>query len=173
MGLFSKQETREDPRLAIEPEDDFYDQTYSEAPQLAPLPAQTNTVIAQGVLVNGTLHGEGVVQIEGTLEGEIRLDGSVIVTTTGRVTGPITANLVRVAGYVKGNIKSSGHLRLEQTGCIEGDVSTPSLVVEDGGRFDGRSTMIKADQKEEVQEVAQPPVQAEEKTAGDPLLEEE
>ena len=168
MGLFSKQETREDPRLAIEPEDDFYDQTYSETPQLAPLPAQTNTVIAQGVVVNGTLHGDGVVQIEGTLEGEIQLDGSVIVTTTGKVTGPVTASLVRVAGHVKGNIMASGHLRLEQTGYIEGDVSTPSLVVEDGGRFDGRSTMLKAPQKEEPQHV-----QAEERVAADPLLEEE
>lgn len=105
-------------------------------------PINTDTVISKGIVATGSLQGEGTIRIEGHLEGEISLNGSVIVTATGEVKGPISANIVHVAGYVKGNITAHKQLLLEPTGYIEGDISTASLIVEDGGRFDGRSTML-------------------------------
>ena len=41
-------------------------------------------------------------------------------------------------------------MRLEKTGQVLGDVSTASLVVEDGGRLNGRSTMLEAAPPEPV-----------------------
>ncbi|MCI8423314.1 MAG: polymer-forming cytoskeletal protein [Lawsonibacter sp.] len=149
MGLFGaqpKQEFREEPRTAMEEE--TASQPFDGLPKL-PKP-QTNTVIAKGVTLTGALEGEGTVQIEGALEGEIRLKGSVVVAATGLIQGPITADLVRIAGQVKGEITARSHLRLEQTGSIQGDISTASLVVEDGGAFNGRSTMLQPPAPEEV-----------------------
>ena len=100
-----------------------------------------NTVIAKGITFTGVIEGDGIVQIEGRLEGEVRLKGSVTVTTTGEVQGPITADSVRVAGEVTGSITAREHLCLERTGSIHGDVSTCSLVVENG-RLDGSSKML-------------------------------
>ena len=51
---------------------------------------RSNTVIAKDLIVTGQLRGEGVVQIEGTVEGEVNLKGYVIVTPTGRVKGPVS-----------------------------------------------------------------------------------
>lgn len=107
---------------------------------------RTDTVIAKDVTFSGNLHGEGVVQIEGTVEGEINLKGYVIVTSTGTIKGPITADVVRIAGAVEGNITALDHLQLERTGTIEGDVATVSFVIENGGRLNGRSTMIQPKQ---------------------------
>ncbi|MFG6352016.1 MAG: polymer-forming cytoskeletal protein, partial [Oscillospiraceae bacterium] len=47
-------------------------------------------------------------------------------------------------GKVEGNVTAREHMRLEQTGTLIGDVATASLVVEDGGCLNGRSTMTRA-----------------------------
>lgn len=116
---------------------------YEDIPSL-PTP-RTSTVIAEGVTMAGKLYGEGVIQVEGTVEGEIDLKGAVIVTTTGCVHGPISADVIHVAGSVEGNVVARDHLRLEKSGTLEGDAETVSLVVEDGGRLNGRTTMMKQD----------------------------
>ena len=111
-------------------------------PSLPPK-SRSNTVIAEGITFSGNITGEGVVQVEGVVEGEIVLTGAVVVAASGLVRGPISADVVRVAGRIEGSVTARDHLRLEQTGQMEGDVATASLVVEDGGRLNGRSSMMK------------------------------
>lgn len=139
MGLFGnqpKQEVKTVPPVEVETEEPF-----EEFPSL-PKP-RTNTTIAKEITVSGTISGEGVVQVEGVIEGEVNLKGSVIVTTTGMIKGPISADVIRVAGNIVGSVSAKDHLRLEKTGSLEGDVTTASLVVEDGGHLNGRTTMVK------------------------------
>ena len=97
---------------------------YEDIPSL-PTP-RTSTVIAEGVTMAGKLYGEGVIQVEGAVEGEIDLKGAVIVTTTGCVHGPISADVIHVAGSVEGNVVARDHLRLEKSGTLEGDAETVS-----------------------------------------------
>ena len=137
MGFFSStQRTDTQYPIAVE----------GEKPQESLPPPQkvASTLITQGVTIKGTVEGEGVVQVEGVVEGEFSMVGAVIVADTGVVRGPITADVVRVAGKVEGNVTAREHMRLEQTGTLIGDVATASLVVEDGGCLNGRSTMTKA-----------------------------
>ena len=139
MGLFGSQ-TKQEPVSAPAFEEEPFD-------ELPPLPkANSTTIIAKGITFTGVIRGEGNVQIEGRLEGEVRLKGSVTVTTTGEVQGPITADSVRVAGEVQGSITARDNLCLERTGSIHGDVSTCSLVVENG-RLDGSSKMLAAPER--------------------------
>ena len=97
---------------------------------------RSNTVIAKDLLVRC------VVQIERTVEGEVNLKGYVIITATGRVKGPVEADVIRIAGQVEGNLVSHDHVQLERTGTINGDVTTVSFVIENGGRLNGRTTMV-------------------------------
>ena len=114
----------------------------------------SSTLITEGITIKGTVEGEGVVQVEGTVVGEFNMVGAIIVAESGLVKGPITADVVRIAGKVAGNITAREHMRLEHTGILIGDVSTASLVVEDGGCLNGRSTMMKAPEPEdELKEV--------------------
>lgn len=138
MGFFGGQ-SRQEPMTTPSYEDETFEDAFDSLPTL-PQP-QDNTIIAKGITFIGTLEGEGIVQIEGRVEGEIKLKGSVTVTTTGEVKGPITADSVRVAGEVQGSITARDNLCLERTGSIHGDVSTCSLVVENG-RLDGSSKML-------------------------------
>lgn len=150
MAFFGGQ-SRTAPQAEPEPEDRI-----EELPQL-PEP-RTNTVIAQDITITGSLKGEGVVQIEGTVEGEISLQGYVIVAPTGVVKGPIEGDVIRVAGRVEGNLTAHDHLRLEKTGTIEGDIKTVSFVVEDGGRLNGRTTMVKPPKTAGEPEAGEAPV---------------
>ena len=147
MGFFGMQKAAPPVSVASIPQEEEMDDI--------PIPPRAgSTVIAQGITVTGTLRGEGVVQVEGVVEGEFRMTGAVIVSETGLVRGPITADVVRVAGKVEGDVTAREHMRLEQTGALIGDVATASLVVEDGGCLNGRSTMTKApDPEPELQDV--------------------
>ena len=134
MGLFGSQPKQEPVSASLYDEEPF-----DELPTLPK--AKSSTVIAQGVTFTGVIRGEGSVQVEGRLDGEIDLKGSVVVAAGGMVQGPITADSVRVAGDVQGSITAREHLCLERTGGIHGDVTTASLIVENG-RLDGSSTML-------------------------------
>lgn len=137
--------SKSDMKVEIQPVPNL-EEELDELPEL-PKP-RSSTVITQGVTLSGKLSGEGVVQVEGILEGEVKLQGSVSITSTGLVRGPIVADVVRIAGRVEGNVLARDHLRLEKTGQMLGDVSTASLVIEDGGCLDGRSTMLRAQDKD-------------------------
>ncbi len=136
MGFFNSPKVEQQLPVALE----------GDKPQESLPPPQkvSSTLITQGVTIKGTVEGEGVVQVEGEVEGEFHMVGAVIVADTGLVRGPISADVVRVAGKVEGNVTAREHMRLEQTGTLIGDVATASLVVEDGGRLNGRSTMTNA-----------------------------
>ena len=135
MGFFSTPKAETQTPAVVE----------GERPQESLPPPQkvSSTLITQGITIKGTVEGEGVVQVEGTVVGEFNMVGAIIVADSGLVKGPISADVVRVAGKVEGNVIAREHMRLEHTGTLIGDVSTASLVVEDGGCLNGRSTMMK------------------------------
>lgn len=133
---------------------DDADDTLDPLPKL-PKP-RSCALITKGVLVTGSIQGDGDIQVDGAIEGEINLHGAVIVTQTGRVKGPIEADVIRIAGRVEGNIIAHSHLRLEHTGRIDGDISTSSFVIDDGGLLNGRSTMVEEHRQEDIESVETP-----------------
>jgi cytoskeletal protein CcmA (bactofilin family) len=63
--------------------------------------------------------------------------GDIVVERRGTVTAPIkTCNLV-VKGDVKGSVLARGSVEVTGTGHLRGDVTAPSLVVRQGGSFEG------------------------------------
>ena len=135
MGFFGTQKSEVPVEMAAAPKEESVS---------APAPSRAgSTVIAQGITCTGTLRGEGVVQVEGVVEGEFDMTGAVIVSESGLIRGPVTADVVRVAGRIEGNVHAREHMRLESSGSLDGDVKTASLVVEDGGILNGRCTTVK------------------------------
>ena len=146
MGFFGTPKAEQQAPIALEGE--------RRQESLPPPQKVSSTLITQGITLKGTIEGEGVVQVEGAVIGEFNMVGAIIVADTGLVKGPITADVVRVAGKVEGNVIAREHMRLEHTGTLNGDVSTASLVVEDGGCLNGRSSMTRAPEPErELQDV--------------------
>jgi cytoskeletal protein CcmA (bactofilin family) len=102
---------------------------------------RVTTVLGPGINWKGDLRGKGGVRIEGTLEGEIAVQGIVIVGETGRVTcKTFKAGTVIVAGSVNAEIVSE-KLEIRATGRVYGDVTTQSFSTEEGAFLRGKVTM--------------------------------
>jgi cytoskeletal protein CcmA (bactofilin family) len=95
------------------------------------------TVIAEGLKIVGSVTAEGVVEVDGQVEGEIHCT-SLIVSRDAQIAGTITADRIVVDGRVDGPIKG-GDVILKSQARVTGDIHHRSLTIEKGATFDGRS----------------------------------
>jgi cytoskeletal protein CcmA (bactofilin family) len=99
------------------------------------------THIAPGTRVEGKLSGATELLIEGEVEGEIRVESTVMIGTDGVVQGPISANTVRVGGRVAGNVEATERVEVAPSGSLEGDIAAPRVIIAEGAFFKGRVEM--------------------------------
>jgi cytoskeletal protein CcmA (bactofilin family) len=95
------------------------------------------SVIAAGVVVNGSISAPGDVQIEGHVIGDVRC-ATAIIGKDGDVKGNVVAETATIRGRVTGNVRGRT-IQLASTGSVEGDLSHAVLIIEEGGVFEGRS----------------------------------
>jgi len=100
-----------------------------------------HAVIGADFTVTGTINGQGSLRVDGTVEGDLIVNGNVIIGEKAQVTGNITAYNVLVAGTVSGNITAQGRLEITAHGCVMGDTTSATLVVDEGGILSGQSRM--------------------------------
>jgi len=106
--------------------------------------SKIETIIGAGTELEGNIHTNESVRIDGKVRGEIRAD-CVIIGEQGSILGNVSANEVSVGGRVKGDISSSTLLDLHPSGQILGDIRTSKLIVADGATFEGNCQMVKTD----------------------------
>lgn len=99
------------------------------------------TIIGQGAKIEGTLVSGGSLRVDGQVKGTINADGDVMLTAQSVVEADINANNVAIAGRFKGDIKVKGTAELAKGGRIEGNITSKTLVIQEGGLFSGQSIM--------------------------------
>ncbi len=117
------------------------------------------THVAPGSRIQGQLSGPTELLIEGEVEGEIRVDATVMIGSEGVVQGPVTAHVVRIGGRVFGNVNASDRVEVAPSGSLEGDVSAPRIIIAEGAFFKGRVEMTgteKPPSKPEKEQQRQP-----------------
>ena len=95
------------------------------------------TVIAEGLKIIGSVTAEGLVEVNGQIEGELHC-ASLIVSRKAQIAGTITAERVVVDGTVEGPIQG-GEVVLKSQAHVVGDIHHQSLAIEKGAYFEGRS----------------------------------
>lgn len=100
-----------------------------------------DTIVGEGVVVEGTLKTLGDIQINGSFKGKLITEGDVVVGEHAQVEADISAENVHIAGSVIGNVSAIHKLEVFETGEINGNVSSSALVVEAGGVLKGTSKM--------------------------------
>lgn len=95
------------------------------------------SVFAESVEIEGSLEGEGDVVLRGQVRGSISITGTLVVAENGRVHADVSAREVVCGGTVEGNIRASEKVRVESTGLVQGDIDSPSIVIDDGGGVEG------------------------------------
>ncbi len=95
------------------------------------------TVIAEGLKIVGSVAAEGLVEVNGQIDGELHCT-SLIISRKAHVTGTIAAERVVVDGRVEGPIQGVEVILKSQAHVI-GDIQHQSLAIEKGAYFEGRS----------------------------------
>ena len=108
----------------------------------SPEPAERiNSVLGPGITWKGSLSGSGGIRIEGAFDGDIAINGMLVVGESGRVTCEhLKATVVIIAGAVKGDI-TAGKVEIRSTGRVWGDVVTAAFATEEGAFLRGQITM--------------------------------
>jgi len=95
------------------------------------------TLISEGCTITGTLSGNGDFLINGEIDGDSDLTGSVTLAENGTWRGTLQAAAIIISGTVKGDIVSPGHVEIAATARIDGTVTAESIAVAVGAVIEG------------------------------------
>src|SRR5215470_17363850 len=113
-------------------------------PPQHPVPQQPvgfETVLGANCTLEGKLHSNANVRLDGTFTGTLEIGGNVLVGETAKITADINAKNISIAGAVRGNVTGK-KVQLLRTGRIWGDIRATALTTEEGAFIDGKITMV-------------------------------
>jgi len=99
------------------------------------------TVVGAGAKLEGTIVSAGSLRVDGHVKGNIQADGDVMLSPQSSVEADIRAENLSVAGRFHGSIVVKGRAELARGGRIDGNITAKSLVIQEGGIFNGQSIM--------------------------------
>ena len=99
------------------------------------------TIVGAGARLEGNVVSAGSLRIDGQVKGQINAEGDVALSPQSQVEADIRAQNVSVAGSFKGNIIVKGKAHLARGGRVDGNITSKTLVIEEGGIFHGQSIM--------------------------------
>lgn len=102
---------------------------------------EISTLLGRGSEFEGKLTFEGTVRIDGVLKGEVFSEDVLIIGEGARVEAEIDVGAIIIQGTVIGNIRAKRSIEVLAPGRVNGDLTTPSLQIEKGVVFEGRSFM--------------------------------
>lgn len=99
------------------------------------------TIVGVGARLEGNVVSAGHLRIDGQVKGQINAEGDVTLSPQSQVEADIRAQNVSVAGKFKGNVVVKGKAHLARGGRVDGNITSKTLVIEEGGVFHGQSVM--------------------------------
>ena len=110
-------------------------------PQRADVVGEINTLLGKGSEFAGKLTFEGTVRVDGKLSGEVFSDDVLVVGEGAEVHAEIDIGEIIIQGTVVGNIRAKRAVEIHAPGKVKGDITTPSLQIDKGVIFEGKSYM--------------------------------
>jgi len=101
--------------------------------------------IGRSVSIRGDVQGDEDLYIEGKVDGRISLASHhLIIGPNGQIRGEVGARQVTVVGSVEGNITATERVEVCDSGVVDGDITSPRLLIQEGASFNGSITMVGA-----------------------------
>lgn len=101
----------------------------------APKGKAAASILSSDLTVVGNLRTTGDIQVEGTVEGDIRAH-LLTVGESATIRGEIVADDIVVNGRVIGKVRGL-KVRLTSTARVEGDIIHKTIAIESGAHFEG------------------------------------
>ena len=102
---------------------------------------EITTLLGRGASFEGKLTFDGTVRIDGRFKGEVFSDDTLVIGEGAVVEAEIDIGEVIIQGTVVGNVKAKRSIEIHAPGRVKGDLHTPTLQIDKGVIFEGRSFM--------------------------------
>ena len=99
------------------------------------------SILSTGVKVEGKLYSEGNMRIDGKVYGDITVNGNLTLGERSEIEGDVKAQNITISGNIEGSASVSEKLIMESTAGLKGNITAKILVIEEGAKFDGSSSM--------------------------------
>jgi len=125
------------------------------------------TIVGNKAKIEGKLDVSQSIEIGCEVVGELVVDGQMIIQREGIVSADVTTIDAKIIGKFEGNLKGTGKVEITDTGVVDGNIKTDSLIISEGGVFSGKVTRITGDEGKEKKKSKEK--ELEEKTASKTL----
>ena len=99
--------------------------------------------VGNGTSLTGEANFKGMLRVDGHLSGQVKSEGgTLIVGNNGQVDADIEVAVATIHGTVNGDVIASQRLELGRAAKVNGNIQTPSLVIEQGAVFEGSCKMV-------------------------------
>ncbi|THJ12574.1 MAG: polymer-forming cytoskeletal protein [Nitrospira sp. CG24C] len=99
------------------------------------------TLLGRGTDFKGVVSFDGTVRIDGRVEGEIYISGTLIVGEHAVIEGVVSVGVLMNSGKINGTVTALEKIHILKPGVLVGDIRTPVIAIEEGSRFHGMCDM--------------------------------
>ena len=103
--------------------------------------------VGGGTVVTGEANFKAMMRVDGHLSGRVSSSsGTLIVGANGKVDANIEVAVAVIHGTINGDIIATQRLELGRAAKVNGNIQTPSLIIEQGAMFEGTCKMVQMTQ---------------------------
>jgi cytoskeletal protein CcmA (bactofilin family) len=96
-----------------------------------------STAIGKDSHFSGTISGAGNYIIQGKVEGDCDIEGTMVIAENGHWVGDISAACVLIAGTVDGDVTAKDKMEIISTARIKGKITSAVLAIAEGAIHEG------------------------------------
>src|SRR5215207_2231758 len=113
--------------------------------------------VGNGTTLTGEANFKGMLRVDGGLSGRVSsADGTLIVSTNGRVDANVEVAVAQIFGTVNGDITATKRIEMGRVAKVTGNIQTPALVIEQGALFEGSCRMVQLKEQSEAAAASAP-----------------
>ncbi|MEM9401916.1 MAG: polymer-forming cytoskeletal protein [Pseudomonadota bacterium] len=108
--------------------------------RLRDLARTSTTLIADGARIEGVISGESDVIVNGSVDGNCDITGTLTLAEQGSWAGTVSATNVIIAGEIDGDVIARHKVEVSTTAKINGTVTAEAIAVAEGAVVEGDMT---------------------------------
>lgn len=94
------------------------------------------TLISKGCVIEGQIKSAAVIQIDGSIIGDVLNAENLIIGENGLIEGNVQTKEIIIFGIINGNVTADS-IEIKSSGKVSGKIRTQKLQVESGAVYNG------------------------------------
>ncbi|HYQ45839.1 MAG TPA: polymer-forming cytoskeletal protein [Polyangiaceae bacterium] len=96
------------------------------------------SVVGSGTRITGRISGSGALRIEGTVKGDINVNGDTELAEGASVEGNLNGESLDIAGSLVGDARANGAIAVRESARVRGELRGAEISIEAGARVSVR-----------------------------------